>query len=65
MVKWPEAAEPMPRAKLLEAVKGAEGLCVLLTDKIDAELLDAAGKFTLCEIRLIVFELSNAPQVPS
>ncbi|KAJ3041654.1 hypothetical protein HDV00_008931 [Rhizophlyctis rosea] len=43
LIKWPEAAEPMPRAKLLEAVKGAEGLLVLLTDRVNDELLNAAG----------------------
>ncbi|MFQ6115540.1 MAG: 2-hydroxyacid dehydrogenase [bacterium] len=33
----------LTRAELLEKVKGAEALLTLLTDKIDAELLDATG----------------------
>ncbi|KAF9415685.1 hypothetical protein BGZ94_010432 [Podila epigama] len=33
----------IPRSTLLELVKGADGILCLLTDKIDAELLDAAG----------------------
>jgi glyoxylate reductase len=33
----------LARGELLEMVKGAEALLTLLTDKIDAEILDAAG----------------------
>ncbi|GMR18979.1 MAG: D-glycerate dehydrogenase [Patescibacteria group bacterium] len=33
----------IPRAQLLEKVKGIDALLPLLTDKIDAELMDAAG----------------------
>lgn len=36
-------AEAMPRADLLARVKGASALVCLLTDTIDAEVLDAAG----------------------
>lgn len=32
-----------PRADLLQAVRGASALITLLTDRVDAELLDAAG----------------------
>lgn len=35
--------DPIPRETLLEWVAGAEGIYCLLTDTIDAELLDAAG----------------------
>jgi lactate dehydrogenase-like 2-hydroxyacid dehydrogenase len=38
---WPEP-DPPPRAELLARVRGAEGLLALLTDRVDAELLDAA-----------------------
>jgi glyoxylate reductase len=38
---WPEA-EPPPRDALLDRLRGAEGLLTLLTDRVDAELLDAA-----------------------
>ena len=39
---WPDELPP-PRSVLLEKVKGVDGLLCLLTDKIDAELMDAAG----------------------
>lgn len=35
--------EPPPRAEYLESVKGIDALYCLLTDKVDVELLDAAG----------------------
>jgi lactate dehydrogenase-like 2-hydroxyacid dehydrogenase len=38
-----DSDEPIPRATLLEWVKGIEGLYCLLTERIDDELLDAAG----------------------
>jgi glyoxylate reductase len=34
---------PPPRAELLRAVEGCDGILALLTDKIDGELLDRAG----------------------
>jgi lactate dehydrogenase-like 2-hydroxyacid dehydrogenase len=34
---------PPPRATLLDAVRGCEGILTLLTDRVDDELLDAAG----------------------
>jgi len=38
-----EGELPPPREMLLEKIKGKEGLLSLLTDKVDAELMDAAG----------------------
>jgi lactate dehydrogenase-like 2-hydroxyacid dehydrogenase len=38
-----DSDEPIPRATLLEWVKGVEGIYCLLTEQIDDELLDAAG----------------------
>ena len=38
-----EEDRPIPRLRLLEAVGGKAGLLPLLTDRIDAEVLDAAG----------------------
>jgi D-3-phosphoglycerate dehydrogenase len=38
-----EEPEPIPREILLERVQGIDGLLSLLTEKVDAELLDAAG----------------------
>ena len=39
---WPGELPPS-RAELLEKVRGVEGLLCLLTDRIDAEVLEAAG----------------------
>lgn len=38
-----DSEEPPVRAELLRLVAGAEGLVTMLTDAVDAELLDAAG----------------------
>lgn len=40
--QW-DSDEPVPRAELLKGVQGAHGLMCMLSEKIDAELLDAAG----------------------
>ncbi|CEG64002.1 hypothetical protein RMATCC62417_01050 [Rhizopus microsporus] len=42
IVQWQQDSA-MPREELLKAVQGAEALLCLLTDRIDNELLDAAG----------------------
>ena len=39
---WPEALPP-PRDELLRRVQGCSGILTLLTDRVDDELLDAAG----------------------
>ncbi len=39
---WPDEVEP-PRDALLRAVEGCDGILTLLTDRVDAELLDRAG----------------------
>lgn len=41
-VVWPEELPP-PREALLEAVAGCDGILTLLTDRVDDELLEAAG----------------------
>lgn len=38
-----EGELPPPRATLLQRARGAEGLLTLLTDRIDAEVMEAAG----------------------
>lgn len=43
-----DSDEPVPREELLKGVQGAHGLLCLLSDKIDAEVLDAAGTPHLC-----------------
>jgi len=40
---WTEETPP-PKSLLLEKVKLVDGLCCLLTDRIDREVIDAAGK---------------------
>uniref|UniRef100_A0A3B4ET14 Glyoxylate reductase/hydroxypyruvate reductase n=1 Tax=Pundamilia nyererei TaxID=303518 RepID=A0A3B4ET14_9CICH len=40
---WDSDDIPVPRKELLQKVKGVDGLLCTLTEKIDAELLDAAG----------------------
>ncbi|XP_034543115.1 glyoxylate reductase/hydroxypyruvate reductase b [Notolabrus celidotus] len=40
---WDSDDTPVPRKELLQKVKGVDGLVCVLTEKIDAELLDAAG----------------------
>lgn len=40
---WDSDDVPVPRTDLLQKVKGVDGLLCVLTEKIDAELLDAAG----------------------
>ncbi|GAB4446153.1 MAG: D-glycerate dehydrogenase [Chloroflexi bacterium OHK40] len=39
---WDDAERPAPREALLRGAAGAAGLLTLLTDRVDAELLDAA-----------------------
>ncbi len=39
---WPDELPP-PRDALLSAVEGCDGILVLLSDRVDAELLDRAG----------------------
>jgi glyoxylate/hydroxypyruvate reductase len=36
--------EVMPRKELLVKIKGAHGILVTISDKVDQEFLDAAGK---------------------
>lgn len=43
VIIW-DSDEEVPRATLLENVAGVDGIFCLITEKIDAELLDAAGE---------------------
>ncbi|TRY90356.1 hypothetical protein DNTS_023637 [Danionella cerebrum] len=38
-----DSDDPVPRVELLNKVKGCDGILCVLTEKIDAQLLDAAG----------------------
>lgn len=40
-----DSDDPVPRKELLKKVKGCDGILCVLTEKIDAELLDTAGWF--------------------
>ncbi|KAJ7403843.1 Glyoxylate reductase/hydroxypyruvate reductase [Willisornis vidua] len=42
VLQW-DSEEPVPRAELLSRVAGVRGLLCLLSDRIDREVLDAAG----------------------
>ena len=46
---WDSDDLPVPRQEMLEKVKGVDALLCVLTEKIDAELLDAAGQRTVPE----------------
>jgi glyoxylate reductase len=41
---WDEAERPAPREAMLKGVADAEGLLCLITDRVDAELLEAAPR---------------------
>lgn len=40
---WPESF-PIPREQMLKKIQGKDAIFCLLTEKIDNEVLDAAGK---------------------
>lgn len=46
LIQWPKDSS-MPREILLKDIKGAEGLICMLSDKIDKQVFDAAGKFVM------------------
>lgn len=50
--QW-DSQDPIPRTELLERVKGIDGLYCFLTERIDKEVLDAAGIFS----RFVVLSL--------
>ena len=43
-VKYHEAAEPMSRAESLKFIAGADAIISMLSDKVDNEFMDAAGR---------------------
>jgi glyoxylate/hydroxypyruvate reductase len=46
LIQWPQDSS-MPRDILLKDIQGAEGLICMLSDKIDKQVFEAAGKNTL------------------
>ena len=55
MAVWPDELPP-PREQLLEAVREVDGLICLLTDTIDAELLDAAPKLRVVSTMAVGYD---------
>ncbi len=51
-----EDEQPPPRERLLEAVRDVDGLLCLLTDKIDAELLDAAPRLRVVSTMAVGYD---------
>jgi glyoxylate reductase len=49
-----ESDGPLPRRRLLELVAGADAILTLLHDRVDAELLDAAGPRLRCVANVAV-----------
>lgn len=43
-----DSDDPISREELLRRVCGLDGLYCLLTEKVDAELLEAAGEYCIC-----------------
>lgn len=43
-----DSDDPISREELLRRVCGLDGLYCLLTEKVDAELLEAAGEYSIC-----------------
>lgn len=44
VLSFPSADRPIPRLELLQKVRGVSGIISLLTEKIDAEVFEAAGQ---------------------
>jgi glyoxylate reductase len=53
-VEMAETDAPLPRPELLELVAGAEAILTLLHDRVDGELLDAAGPGLRCVANVAV-----------
>ncbi len=57
---WPEETPP-PRNVLLEKVRACDGLLSLLTDKVDAELMDAAPRLRVVSNMAVGFDNIDVP----
>lgn len=49
---WPESSS-IPRSELLKHVKGKHALFISLDDKIDQEIIDAAGNISKTELIIL------------
>ena len=54
ITQW-DSDDPVPRDELLKNVQGIDALFCLLTDKIDKDILDAAGITCLARIGIVLF----------
>ncbi|GMV37154.1 MAG: D-glycerate dehydrogenase [Fimbriimonadales bacterium] len=59
--QWEPADVPVPRDTLLSEARDADGLLVFLTDRIDAELLDAAPKLRVVSNCAVGFDNIDVP----
>ncbi|MFC2012742.1 2-hydroxyacid dehydrogenase [Chloroflexota bacterium] len=64
MEVWPEELPPSHEI-LLEKARGIDGLLSLLTDKIDAELMDAAPKLKVISNMAVGYDNINIPEATS
>jgi len=64
MEVWPEELPP-PYEVLLEKVKNIDGLLSLLTDKIDANLMNAAPKLKVISNMAVGYDNINVPEATS
>lgn len=61
--QW-DSDEPVSRSDLLKGVQGADGLLCLLTDKIDEEVLEAAGpNLKVISTLSVGFDHLNLPEI--
>jgi len=60
--KWNYDELPPPRDVLLNKVKDIDGLLSLLTDKVDAELMDAAPRLKIVSNMAVGFDNINVPE---
>lgn len=62
---WPEADTPIPRDRLLAQVRDVEGIYSLLTEKIDAELMDAAPRCKIVANMAVGYDNITVPELTS
>jgi len=58
---WPEFAPP-PKKTIIEKAKNVDALATLLSDKIDAEVFDAAPKLKIVSQMAVGFDNINLPE---
>lgn len=65
VTSWHDDAAPVPRDVLLRAVADVDGMLALLTDRIDAELLDAAPKLKVVANMAVGYDNVDLPTLTS